>query len=123
MIVRIIREGTLMTHSKTYLAAVATIALASGLAAPSLAHEIGDAVPEVKVAEADVDPYIWLEEARSERSLEWVRAENERTNAALTTDPRFEKLKGDALAILDSEDRVPYVRFSKFGLVNFWQDN
>jgi len=74
------------------------------------------------VAEAENDPYIWLEEARSEEALAWVRAENERTNSMLATDPRFEKLKGDALSILDSEDRIPYVGFSKYGLVNFWQD-
>ncbi len=40
----------------------------------------------------------------------------------LTADPRYEKLKADALAIYDSEDKIPYVGFSKFGLVNFWQD-
>ncbi|MFW5634474.1 MAG: S9 family peptidase, partial [Erythrobacter sp.] len=34
------------------------------------------------------DPFIWLEEARSEEALDWVRAENERTLAALESDPR-----------------------------------
>ena len=68
------------------------------------------------------DPHIWLEEARSERALDWVRAENDRTTGMLTADPRYETLKADALAIFDSEDRIPYVGFSKFGLVNFWQD-
>ncbi|MXO56520.1 prolyl oligopeptidase family serine peptidase [Pontixanthobacter gangjinensis] len=101
--------------------AIATSLAFAGLSAPLAAHETGVPVPET-IAEAEVDPYIWLEEARSEEALAWVSAENERTNAAFTTDPLFEKLKSDALAILDSEDRVPYVGFSKFGLVNFWQD-
>ncbi|MFZ1742052.1 MAG: prolyl oligopeptidase family serine peptidase [Pontixanthobacter sp.] len=101
--------------------ALAASLVLCGLATPLAAQETGKPVPE-NVAEADVDPYIWLEEARSEKSLAWVRAENERTTAALTADPRYEMLKGDALAILDAEDRVPYVSFSKFGLVNFWQD-
>lgn len=68
------------------------------------------------------DPNIWLEEARSPEALEWVEAENARTIAALTQDPRFEQLKSEALAILDSEDRIPYVSFRPDGLYNFWQD-
>ena len=103
------------------LAVAASVTVATTIAAPLSAHEIGETVPE-PVAEAENDPYIWLEEARSDEALAWVRAENERTTAALAGDPRFEKLKADALAIFDSEDRVPYVGFSKFGLVNFWQD-
>lgn len=68
------------------------------------------------------DPNIWLEEARSPQALEWVEAENERTIEALTQDPRFEQLKNEALAILDSEDRIPYVSLRPDGLYNFWQD-
>lgn len=99
--------------------------LASVTAAPLAAHETGETVPETQVApvaEADVDPYIWLEEARSERSLNWVRAENDRTTAALTGDPRFQTLQAEALEILDSDDRIPYVSISPDGLYNFWQD-
>ena len=70
----------------------------------------------------DQDPFIWLEEARSEEALDWVRAENERTLAALEKDPRFEELKAEALAIFDSEDRIPFVSFRPDGLYNFWQD-
>ncbi|MGB3470969.1 MAG: prolyl oligopeptidase family serine peptidase [Erythrobacter sp.] len=70
----------------------------------------------------DQDPYIWLEEARSEKALEWVEAENTRTLSVLETDPRFEALKSEALAIFDSEDRIPFVSFRPDGLYNFWQD-
>ena len=68
------------------------------------------------------DPYIWLEEARSDEALAWVEAENKRTLGVLEADPRFETLKGEALAIFDSEDRIPYVGFRPDGLYNFWQD-
>ncbi|MEL7197615.1 MAG: prolyl oligopeptidase family serine peptidase [Pseudomonadota bacterium] len=68
------------------------------------------------------DPYIWLEEARSDEALAWVEAENELTLAALESDPRFADLKAEALAIYDSEDRIPYVSFRPDGLYNFWQD-
>ena len=72
--------------------------------------------------EAENDPFIWLEETRSDRALDWVRAENERTESALQTDPRFETLKEEALAIYNADDRVPGVSFTHYGLVNFWQD-
>ncbi len=68
------------------------------------------------------DPFIWLEEARSPEALAWVEAENERTLAHMQADPRFEELKAEALAIYDSEDRIPYVSFRPDGLYNFWQD-
>ncbi|MEO0463714.1 MAG: prolyl oligopeptidase family serine peptidase [Pseudomonadota bacterium] len=68
------------------------------------------------------DPFIWLEEARSEEALKWVESENTRTLAMLETDPRFAELKAEALAIYDSEDRIPYVSFRPDGLYNFWQD-
>ena len=64
-------------------------ALASVTAAPLAAHETGETVPETQVApvaEADVDPYIWLEEARSPEALAWVAKENERTLAAFESD-------------------------------------
>ncbi|WP_034922171.1 prolyl oligopeptidase family protein [Erythrobacter sp. SD-21] len=70
----------------------------------------------------DEDPYIWLEEARSDEALEWVRNENDRTMAHMAQDPRFDELTAEALAILDAEDRIPYVSIRKDGLYNFWQD-
>ena len=70
----------------------------------------------------DQDPYIWLEEARSDEALAWVKAENIRTIGALEADPRFEQLKSEALAIFDSNDRIPFVSFRPDGLYNFWQD-
>ena len=68
------------------------------------------------------DPYIWLEQARSPEALDWVAKENTRTLAALESDPRFAQLKAEALAIFDSEDRIPFVSFRPDGLYNFWQD-
>ncbi|MFN3989089.1 MAG: prolyl oligopeptidase family serine peptidase [Erythrobacter sp.] len=68
------------------------------------------------------DPYIWLEQARSPEALDWVAKENARTLAAFESDPRFAQLKAEALAIFDSEDRIPFVTFRPDGLYNFWQD-
>jgi len=76
----------------------------------------------IPVPGPEEDPYIWLEDARSERSLDWVKAENERTMELLASDPRFEQLTQEALAILDSEDRLIVPGFRPDGLYNFWQD-
>ena len=108
---------------------VSTLAIAaafvSGAASAHPGHH-GDAPAETVVDTGvfgpEQDPFIWLEEARSERALDWVRQENDRTTGMLTADPRYENLKSEALAIYDSEDKIPYVGFSRYGLVNFWQD-
>lgn len=97
---------------------VSTAALGAALALSMTTQAIAqDGVPG-----PEQDPYIWLEEARSDEALAWVTKENQRTLAHMEADPRFEQLKNEALAILDSEDRVPYVSFRPDGLYNFWQD-
>ncbi|MAM38616.1 MAG: S9 family peptidase [Erythrobacter sp.] len=89
-------------------------AMAFGMTTPVLAQ---DGIPG-----PDEDPFIWLEEARSDKALNWVETENERTTAHMMADPRFAQLKAEALAIYDSEDKIPYVSFRPDGLYNFWQD-
>ncbi|MEM7690204.1 MAG: prolyl oligopeptidase family serine peptidase [Pseudomonadota bacterium] len=102
-----------------------TAALAMSAATPAAADGHMEKKTDAEMAPIpgpEEDPYIWLEEARSDASLEWVEAENKRTLSMLETDPRFEGLKAEALAIFDSEDRVPFVSFRPDGLYNFWQD-
>ncbi len=77
--------------------------------------------PPAAQAPAD-DPFVWLEETRSEPALAWVRGQNERVDQTLGDDPRFAALKAEALAILDAKDRIPGVGFTPYGMVNFWQD-
>ncbi|MBX7514774.1 prolyl oligopeptidase family serine peptidase [Qipengyuania sp. GH38] len=97
---------------------VSTLAMGAAMAFSMNTQAIAqDGVPG-----PDEDPYIWLEEARSEEALDWVRAENNRTMAHMAQDPRFDELTAEALAILDAEDRIPYVSIRKDGLYNFWQD-
>lgn len=102
------------------IASSLALALAMSLSAtPAAAQRAADA-PGIPGPEQD--PHIWLEEARSPEALAWVNAENARTLAALEADPRFAELKAEALAIFDSEDRIPFVSFRPDGLYNFWQD-
>src|SRR3546814_14669449 len=88
-------------------------AMALGMTNPLLAQETLPAPQD--------DPYIWLEQARDAKALEWVEAENARTLAQFTADPRFDTLKQEALTILDSEDRIPFVSIRPDGLYNFWK--
>ncbi|QPD00463.1 S9 family peptidase [Qipengyuania soli] len=93
------------------------MAAAMTLATSTPANAQDDGIPG-----PEQDPFIWLEEARSDKAMEWVKAENERTLGMLTKDPRFAQLKAEALAIFDSQDRIPFVSFRPDGLYNFWQD-
>ncbi len=68
------------------------------------------------------DPFIWLEEVDSKRSLDWVNARNERTFAELGTTPLYKSLYDRTLAILNSSDRIAYPRIIGDQLYNFWQD-
>lgn len=81
-----------------------------------------DETPVPGVPGPEQDPYIFLEQARSPEALDWVAKENARTLAAFEADPRFQQLKAEALAIFDSNDRIPFVSFRPDGLYNFWQD-
>ena len=67
------------------------------------------------------DPYLWLEEIDGDAALAWVRERNETTTAEFS-DERFEQMRTDALAILDTDTRIPYVRRRGEYLYNFWRD-
>ncbi len=68
------------------------------------------------------DAYLWLEDVMGEKAIDWVKARNQKTQSKLESDPSFEKLRGDLLAILDSDARIPMI--SKHGefYYNFWRD-
>jgi prolyl oligopeptidase len=68
------------------------------------------------------DPYLWLEEIESARALDWVRAQNARSLAVLEAEPAFESLRKEALAILTSQERIPFGQIRNGHVYNFWQD-
>nr|WP_197378346.1 prolyl oligopeptidase family serine peptidase [Mycolicibacterium mengxianglii] len=67
------------------------------------------------------DPYLWLEDITGDEALEWVRAHNEPTLAELCDD-QFEEMRRQALEVLDTDSRIPYVRRRGDYLYNFWRD-
>jgi prolyl oligopeptidase len=58
-------------------------------------------------AQAEDDPYLWLEEIKGEKVDAWVDEQNAATVARLSADPRFESLKNQFRTIFESEDRLP----------------
>ena len=101
---------------------VSTFALALAMTISATTGAAAQETPVDGIPGPEQDPFIWLEEARSPEALDWVAKENERTLAAFEADPRYAQLKAEALAIFDSEDRIPFVSFRPDGLYNFWQD-
>ncbi|KRE27795.1 prolyl oligopeptidase [Mycobacterium sp. Soil538] len=67
------------------------------------------------------DPYLWLEEVTGDDALAWVRTHNEPTVAELGGE-RFEQMRAEALEVLDTDTRIPYVRRRGGFLYNFWRD-
>jgi prolyl oligopeptidase len=68
------------------------------------------------------DPYLWLEDIDGQRALDWVRAQNARSLKALEADPRFAPAQAQALAILNSKDRLALGSIRNGYVYNFWQD-
>ena len=71
---------------------------------------------------ADADPFQWLEDVTGEKAIEWVKIRNAKSQAQLETDPKFNALREDLLAILDSEARIPFVGKQGDFYYNFWRD-
>ena len=74
-----------------------------------------------ETAGAPEDPYLWLEEVTDDTALAWVRARNEPTVAEFG-DAEFERMRGEALEVLDTDARIPYVVRRGEYLYNFWRD-
>jgi len=77
---------------------------------------------QVLLSQEQADPYLWLEEVRGEKALEWVKAHNEATQAVLKAQPEFQETYDKALEILNSNVRIPYPQIRGKYLYNFWQD-
>ena len=68
------------------------------------------------------DPFLWLEDVTGEKAIEWVKARNAKSQAKLESDPKFNALREDLLAILDSDARIPFVGKQGDFYYNFWRD-
>ena len=71
--------------------------------------------------QTDAD-HLYLEEVLGDKALTDVKKWNERTLDKLTADPIFSTLESEALSILQSKDKIPYVSYRNGEVFNFWQD-
>jgi prolyl oligopeptidase len=74
------------------------------------------------MAKSSDDPYLWLEQVRSDSAMAWVKQQNAVTFDRFTKDSVFAALKDTIRKVLDSDARIPYV--SRMGpyLYNVWRD-
>ncbi|OBK82150.1 prolyl oligopeptidase family protein [Mycobacterium sp. 1165178.9] len=77
--------------------------------------------PAHAAPEDDQDPYLWLEDVTGDEALDWVRARNGPTLARFR-DENFERMRTEALEVLDTDARIPYVVRRGDHLYNFWRD-
>jgi prolyl oligopeptidase len=66
--------------------------------------------------------HLYLEDILGESAIAQVRQWNDRTLKRLTADPRFAQFEAQALDIVNSKDKIPYVSYRAGEAYNFWQD-
>ena len=74
------------------------------------------------MANAQDDPYQWLEDVSGDKSMAWVKEQNAPTQKALEGSPGFSALQERLLSIYNSKERIPAVTKRGGFLYNFWQD-
>ncbi|MGC6369369.1 prolyl oligopeptidase family serine peptidase [Pseudomonas sp. K2I15] len=75
-----------------------------------------------KPPETTPDPYQWLEDVDSTRSMDWVQAQNLKTEDRLARSDSFKHIKAEVLEILDSDSNIPHVDKVGAYYYNFWMD-
>ena len=68
------------------------------------------------------EDHLYLEEVLGDKALTDVKSWNKRSLERLTADPRFAEMEAQALEILQSKDKIPYVSYRAGEVHNFWQD-
>lgn len=66
--------------------------------------------------------HFYLEEVLGDKALSEVKSWNKRSLDRLMADPRFKNMEAEALEILQSKDKIPYVSYRGGEVHNFWQD-
>jgi prolyl oligopeptidase len=85
------------------------------------ANENKPAKTSTAVSSSD-DPFLWLEDIRGSRSMDWVKQQNARTAKQFIGNAEFDKTRDGILQVLDSDARIPYVNRMGHWLYNFWRD-
>ena len=73
-------------------------------------------------AAGEEDPHLWLEDVTGEAALAWVKERSQRTTESFAKDAFFTESRDRFKAILDSDERIPYVSRIGDAYYNFWRD-
>jgi prolyl oligopeptidase len=68
------------------------------------------------------DAWLWLEDVDADAALDWVEARKRDTESELAGRQDYALLRTRLKAILDSKDKIPYVRLHGAHYYNFWRD-
>jgi prolyl oligopeptidase len=79
-------------------------------------------LPILAIAADATDPYLWLEDLLGDKQITWVKEQNARTLKELEAVKAYQPIYDRTLAILDSQDRIPYPSVRGELVYNFWQD-
>jgi len=70
----------------------------------------------------DDDPYAWLEDIHGAKALDWVKAQDAKSDAELKSGPVYKEDYDILLKALNTQDRIPDVHLDHGDAYNFWQD-
>ena len=79
--------------------------------------------PVITDSNTPADPFLWLEDVQGDKALAWVRERNAESRRQIEAYPRFGELRDNALKVLNSKERIPFVVRRGDWLYNFWQDD
>lgn len=68
------------------------------------------------------DPYIWMEEVESEKSMDWVLTQNKITADKLTKVDGFDQMKNKYIESYNDKDKIVYPSVVGDYMYNFWKD-
>ena len=69
------------------------------------------------------DEFLWLENVKGERALNWVKKQNKVSLEQLQKKPVYNQMLQESLEILKSKERIPYARIRRGYAYNFWKDD
>jgi prolyl oligopeptidase len=79
-------------------------------------------LPVLALAADATDPYLWLEDILGDKAIAWVKEQNAKSLKELESVKVYKPIYDRTLAILDSQDRIPYPNVRGEMVYNFWQD-
>ncbi|WP_295844474.1 prolyl oligopeptidase family serine peptidase [uncultured Xanthomonas sp.] len=96
------------------MSSLAHACLIAGLLAAGTAAAKEIAMPQ--------DPYAWLEDVTGTKALDWVKAQNAKTEARLAETPAFKAREAGIREVLDSDAKIPAVQKIGPYYYNLWKD-